>query len=149
MTVLVTGVAGFIGAALAQKLLERGDQIIGIDNLNDYYDVRLKKARTSRISSCRRLRIYKSVTNWSVDRRVDRLFRTAAGVLSAYLLGCDGRNNLFTGAALAGTGAEGPPVAGGGVFGCADIFYRAGTRVIGGLGGGQRSGSALQPDSAG
>lgn len=45
MTLLVTGVAGFIGAALARKLLERGDRVVGIDNLNDYYDVDLKKAR--------------------------------------------------------------------------------------------------------
>ncbi|MET0356287.1 MAG: NAD-dependent epimerase [Cellvibrio sp.] len=45
MKVLVTGSAGFIGAALAQRLLERGDEVIGIDNLNDYYDVQLKKDR--------------------------------------------------------------------------------------------------------
>lgn len=45
MKVLVTGTAGFIGAALAQRLLARGDEVIGIDNLNDYYDVQLKQAR--------------------------------------------------------------------------------------------------------
>jgi len=45
MKVLVTGTAGFIGATLAQRLLERGDEVIGIDNLNDYYDVQLKKDR--------------------------------------------------------------------------------------------------------
>src|SRR4051812_14882157 len=45
MKVLVTGSAGFIGAALARRLLERGDEVIGIDNLNDYYDVQLKKDR--------------------------------------------------------------------------------------------------------
>lgn len=45
MKVLVTGTAGFIGAALAQQLLARGDQVIGIDNLNNYYDVQLKQAR--------------------------------------------------------------------------------------------------------
>ncbi len=49
MKVLVTGVAGFIGSALAIKLLERGDEVIGIDNLNDYYDVGLKKARLERV----------------------------------------------------------------------------------------------------
>ncbi|HEX7026229.1 MAG TPA: NAD-dependent epimerase [Gammaproteobacteria bacterium] len=48
MKVLVTGSAGFIGSALSLKLLERGDEIIGIDNLNDYYDVELKKARLAR-----------------------------------------------------------------------------------------------------
>lgn len=49
MRVVVTGAAGFIGAALAEKLLARGDEIIGIDNLNDYYDVRLKEARRDRL----------------------------------------------------------------------------------------------------
>ncbi len=49
MKVLVTGTAGFIGNHLALKLLERGDEVIGIDNLNDYYDVNLKKARLARI----------------------------------------------------------------------------------------------------
>lgn len=45
MKILVTGTAGFIGHALAKKLLERGDEVIGIDNINDYYDVNLKYAR--------------------------------------------------------------------------------------------------------
>ena len=45
MKVLVTGTAGFIGFHLAKSLLERGDQVIGYDNVNDYYDVRLKEAR--------------------------------------------------------------------------------------------------------
>ncbi|MCF6235089.1 MAG: NAD-dependent epimerase [Gammaproteobacteria bacterium] len=51
MKILITGTAGFIGNALAQKLLERGDEIIGIDNLNDYYDVNLKLARLDKIKS--------------------------------------------------------------------------------------------------
>ena len=45
MTILVTGCAGFIGAALARRLLERGDAVVGVDNLNDYYDPGLKQAR--------------------------------------------------------------------------------------------------------
>jgi UDP-glucuronate 4-epimerase len=45
MAVLVTGVAGFIGAATSRALLERGDEVVGIDNLNDYYDPALKQAR--------------------------------------------------------------------------------------------------------
>lgn len=48
MKVLVTGTAGFIGSHVALKLLERGDEVIGFDSLNDYYDVRLKKARLAR-----------------------------------------------------------------------------------------------------
>jgi UDP-glucuronate 4-epimerase len=48
MKVLVTGSAGFIGSALSLRLLERGDEVIGIDSLNDYYDVNLKKARLAR-----------------------------------------------------------------------------------------------------
>ena len=47
--ILVTGAAGFIGNALTLRLLERGDDVIGIDNLNDYYDVKLKQARLTRI----------------------------------------------------------------------------------------------------
>src|SRR5580765_2436410 len=49
MAVLVTGVAGFIGAATARALLERGDDVVGIDNLNDYYDPRLKQARLTKL----------------------------------------------------------------------------------------------------
>ena len=45
MTVLVTGAAGFIGAAVARRLLERGERVVGLDNLNAYYDVSLKRAR--------------------------------------------------------------------------------------------------------
>jgi UDP-glucuronate 4-epimerase len=48
MKVLVTGSAGFIGSALSLRLLARGDEVIGIDNLNDYYDVTLKQARLAR-----------------------------------------------------------------------------------------------------
>ena len=51
MKILITGTAGFIGSTLALKLLERGDEIIGIDNLNDYYDVNLKLARLERVKA--------------------------------------------------------------------------------------------------
>ena len=50
MTILVTGAAGFIGSHVCQYLLSRGDTVIGIDNLNDYYDVNLKHSRLERIS---------------------------------------------------------------------------------------------------
>ncbi|MEZ6068322.1 MAG: NAD-dependent epimerase [Planctomycetaceae bacterium] len=49
--ILVTGVAGFIGFHVARHLLARGDEVIGIDNLNDYYDVRLKQHRIAEIES--------------------------------------------------------------------------------------------------
>ena len=49
MTVLVTGAAGFIGAETSRALLERGDEVVGIDNLNDYYDPSLKQARLQRL----------------------------------------------------------------------------------------------------
>ncbi len=49
MPVLVTGAAGFIGAATSRALLERGDEVIGIDNLSDYYDPLLKQARLARL----------------------------------------------------------------------------------------------------
>ncbi len=50
MKVLITGAAGFIGNNLALRLLERGDEVIGIDNLNDYYDPALKEARLARVA---------------------------------------------------------------------------------------------------
>jgi UDP-glucuronate 4-epimerase len=50
MKILLTGVAGFIGYHVAERLLARGDEVIGLDNLNDYYDVRLKEARLARLS---------------------------------------------------------------------------------------------------
>lgn len=51
MKVLVTGTAGFIGSTLAHRLLARGDEVIGIDNVNDYYDVNLKLARLERLKT--------------------------------------------------------------------------------------------------
>ena len=50
MAVLVTGAAGFIGFHVAQALLARGERVVGIDNLNAYYEVRLKEARLAQLS---------------------------------------------------------------------------------------------------
>jgi UDP-glucuronate 4-epimerase len=51
MRILVTGAAGFIGAALSERLLARGDDVLGFDNLNAYYDPRLKQARLARLQT--------------------------------------------------------------------------------------------------
>lgn len=51
MKVLITGAAGFIGSTLSLRLLARGDEVVGIDNLNDYYDVNLKLARLERLKT--------------------------------------------------------------------------------------------------
>ena len=59
MKILITGVAGFIGSALALRLLERGDTVYGIDNMNDYYDVHLKEARLKRTIDHHRFRFEK------------------------------------------------------------------------------------------
>ncbi|MGJ0490686.1 MULTISPECIES: NAD-dependent epimerase [Methylobacter] len=73
MKVLVTGTAGFIGNHLAIKLLERGDEVIGVDNLNDYYDVNLKKARLARILDHKN---YTDVRADIADREtMERLFK--------------------------------------------------------------------------
>jgi UDP-glucuronate 4-epimerase len=61
MKVLITGSAGFIGSALALRLMDRGDEVIGIDNLNDYYDVELKQARLARTTD------YAAYTDVRVD----------------------------------------------------------------------------------
>ena len=49
MRVLVTGSAGFIGSTVSHRLLDRGDEVVGLDNYNDYYDVSLKEARGQRL----------------------------------------------------------------------------------------------------
>jgi UDP-glucuronate 4-epimerase len=50
MNIMITGAAGFIGSTLALRLMARGDAVYGIDNMNDYYDVRLKEARLARLT---------------------------------------------------------------------------------------------------
>lgn len=74
MDILVTGVAGFIGNAVALELLKRGDTVIGLDNLNDYYDVNLKKARLERLTSF-------TTNNQFVFRKIDLVDRAAVSQL--------------------------------------------------------------------
>lgn len=59
MKVLVTGAAGFIGMHTVLRLLERGDEVVGLDNLNDYYEVALKEARLGRLTSSSSFRFHR------------------------------------------------------------------------------------------
>jgi nucleoside-diphosphate-sugar epimerase len=60
MRILLTGAAGFIGMHVAERLLARGDEVIGLDNLNDYYSVQLKQDRLARLQSQSRFRFVKA-----------------------------------------------------------------------------------------
>ena len=71
---LVTGSAGFIGFHLSKKLLERGDCVIGIDNLNDYYDVNLKTARLSLLKNEENFRFIK--VSLEDRKEISRIFET-------------------------------------------------------------------------
>nr|VFJ63295.1 MAG: UDP-glucuronate 4-epimerase [Candidatus Kentron sp. FW] len=70
--ILVTGVAGFIGAALSRRLLDDGNRVIGIDNLNDYYEVSLKEARLAQLTGYGNFRFVKLDINHRDE--VSRLF---------------------------------------------------------------------------
>jgi UDP-glucuronate 4-epimerase len=74
MKYLVTGAAGFIGAATCQKLLAAGDEVVGIDNLNDYYDVNLKLARLASFENNEKFAFIK--LDISARQAVSELFKT-------------------------------------------------------------------------
>ena len=59
MNLLVTGTAGFIASKVTELLLKRGDKVVGIDNLNDAYDVRLKKWRLRQLEEFRNFTFYR------------------------------------------------------------------------------------------
>lgn len=70
-TVLITGAAGFIGAKTSEMLLKRGYAVAGIDNLNDYYDIRLKKHRLAGLAKYPKFKFYKSdIENFSSLKRI-------------------------------------------------------------------------------
>ena len=83
--ILVTGAAGFIGFHTAKALLDRGDTVVGIDNLNDYYDVRLKEARLAHLTGrkgftfqhCNIAHIV-SVLHWFAAEKFDSVVHLAA-----------------------------------------------------------------------
>jgi UDP-glucuronate 4-epimerase len=85
LKILVTGAAGFIGSALSIRLLERGDEVVGIDNLNNYYDVNLKLARLERLSDHKRFKFVKleisdraAVENLFAREKFQRVMHLAA-----------------------------------------------------------------------
>src|SRR5260370_38705200 len=93
MKVLVTGTAGFIGFHLATRLLRDGFDVYGIDNLNDYYDVNLKKARLDRLLAMQGfsfslldLADSAAVAQWFPENRMDSVVSLAAQPRARYSL---------------------------------------------------------------
>ena len=85
MTILVTGAAGFIGFHAARALLAHGDTVIGLDNLNDYYDVALKEARLAELRPNRNFRFVKAdlkdrsaITAFFAEHKPQRVLHLAA-----------------------------------------------------------------------
>ena len=79
MKILVTGAAGFIGMHVTRRLLERGDEIVGIDNLNDYYDPRLKQARLDTLQPYANFRFLRM--DVADTAAISDLFATVLGVV--------------------------------------------------------------------
>jgi UDP-glucuronate 4-epimerase len=75
MTILVTGVAGFIGFQLARKLLQKGQDVVGLDNVSDYYDVSLKEARLRELEEVQGFRFMR--LDIAEGNEIDGLFAAA------------------------------------------------------------------------
>ena len=73
MKILVTGAAGFIGSMLSIRLLERGDEVVGIDNHNDYYDPKIKEARLERLVKYTNYKHYK--TDLNDNKKLSEIFK--------------------------------------------------------------------------
>ncbi len=83
--ILVTGAAGFIGSHLSRRLLARGDKVVGLDNLNDYYDVSLKEARLAQLQGQEGFRFVRmeladrqEIERFFVDEKFDKVVNLAA-----------------------------------------------------------------------
>ena len=94
MKILVTGAAGFIGYHIARVLCQRGDEVVGIDNLNDYYDVGLKQARLTQLDSVPGFEFIKMdiahrpvIEKLFVEQKFDRVVNMAAQAHSFSMVG--------------------------------------------------------------
>src|SRR4051812_30384524 len=83
MTILVTGCAGFIGYHVARALLERGETVAGVDNVNDYYDVRLKETRLDRLRASARFTFHRAsvADRTAIGRIVDETASSITGIV--------------------------------------------------------------------
>ena len=87
MKFIVTGCAGFIGMHVAKKILENGDEVLGFDNINSYYSVKLKKDRLSILKKFKKFNRFSAITrkdNLSSIRGLKRLKFKKEGVLRKY-----------------------------------------------------------------
>jgi NAD(P)-dependent dehydrogenase (short-subunit alcohol dehydrogenase family) len=92
LKILVTGAAGFIGMQVAKLLLERGDSVVGLDNINDYYDPALKKARLDILAKYLGFRFVK--LDVAARAEMSKLFATEK-VSARRSSGGPGRRSLF------------------------------------------------------
>jgi len=137
MRILVTGAAGFIGSHVCQRLLERGDDILGIDNLNNYYEVALKESRLANLCCYDRFRFMRvditdrtSVERLFQDENFDRVIHFAAQAGVRYSLSnphtyidtnVAGFTNIIEGCRLAGITKM--------MFASSSSVYGANTRI--------------------